>query len=64
MIFHAVPGGVLLELSHNTLYHALHEHGFGHAAGPHRLSVHGGDGAAHVTSLGRPMAVRQRASAL
>lgn len=32
MIFHAVLGGVLLVLSHNTLSHALHEHGFGHLA--------------------------------
>ena len=32
MIFHAVLGGVLLILSHNVLFHALHAHGFGHLA--------------------------------
>jgi len=32
MLFHAVLGGVLLITSHNTLFHALHEHGFGHLA--------------------------------
>ena len=30
MVFHAVLGGALLVMSHNTLFHALHEHGFGH----------------------------------
>lgn len=30
MILHAVLGGVLLLLSHNALFHSLHEHGFGH----------------------------------
>lgn len=30
MIFHAVLGGVLLILSHNTLFHSLHAHGLGH----------------------------------
>jgi uncharacterized membrane protein YphA (DoxX/SURF4 family) len=30
MIFHAVLGGVLLLMSHNVLFHSLHEHGFGH----------------------------------
>ena len=30
MLFHAVLGGVLLIMSHNALYHSLHEHGFGH----------------------------------
>ena len=30
MIFHAVLGGVLLILSHNALYHSLHEHGVSH----------------------------------
>lgn len=30
MVFHAVLGGALLIMSHNTLFHALHEHGFGH----------------------------------
>jgi len=32
MLFHAVLGGVLLVLSHNTLFHALHAHGGGHLA--------------------------------
>lgn len=32
MVFHAVLAGSLLVLSHNTLFHALHEHGFGHLA--------------------------------
>lgn len=32
MIFHAVLGGTLLIMGHNTLFHALHEHGFGHLA--------------------------------
>jgi len=31
-LFHAVLGGVLLIMSHNTLFHALHEHGIGHLA--------------------------------
>ena len=30
MVFHAVLGGALLVMSHNTLFHSLHEHGFGH----------------------------------
>ena len=30
MVFHAVLGGALLIMSHNTLFHSLHEHGFGH----------------------------------
>ena len=30
MLFHAALGGGLLVMSHNALYHALHEHGFGH----------------------------------
>ena len=30
MVFHAVLGGVLLILSHNTLFHSLHAHGIGH----------------------------------
>jgi hypothetical protein len=30
MLFHAVLGGALLVMSHNTLFHSLHEHGFGH----------------------------------
>ena len=30
MIFHAVLGGVLVILSHNALYHSLHEHGVSH----------------------------------
>ena len=30
MVFHAVLGGALLIMSHNTLFHALHEHGVGH----------------------------------
>lgn len=30
MVFHAVLGAVLLVMSHNTLFHSLHEHGFGH----------------------------------
>jgi hypothetical protein len=30
MLFHAVLGGALLIMSHNTLFHALHEHGLGH----------------------------------
>lgn len=30
MLFHAVLGGGLLIMSHNALFHALHEHGFGH----------------------------------
>ena len=32
MIFHAVLGGALLITGHNRLFHALHEHGFGHLA--------------------------------
>ncbi len=32
MVFHAVLGGALLIMSHNTLFHALHAHGFGHLA--------------------------------
>ena len=32
MMFHAVLGGVLLILGHNTLFHALHAHGVGHLA--------------------------------
>jgi hypothetical protein len=32
MLFHAVLGGALLVMSHNTLFHALHQHGFGHLA--------------------------------
>lgn len=30
MLFHAVLGLGLLIMAHNTLFHALHEHGFGH----------------------------------
>lgn len=30
MLFHAVLGLGLLIMGHNTLFHALHEHGFGH----------------------------------
>ncbi|HXV85914.1 MAG TPA: hypothetical protein VD793_04405 [Gemmatimonadales bacterium] len=30
MLFHAVLGLSLLIMGHNTLFHALHEHGFGH----------------------------------
>jgi hypothetical protein len=30
MIFHAVLGAALLLMSHNTLIHSLHAHGFGH----------------------------------
>jgi hypothetical protein len=30
MLFHAVLGGVLLIMSHNAFFHALHEHGTGH----------------------------------
>lgn len=30
MVFHAVLGGTLLIMSHNTLFHSLHEHGLGH----------------------------------
>ena len=30
MIFHAILAGVLLILSHNALFHSLHEHGIGH----------------------------------
>jgi len=32
MLFHAVLGGALLVISHNTLFHALHAHGLGHLA--------------------------------
>jgi uncharacterized membrane protein YphA (DoxX/SURF4 family) len=32
MLFHAVLGLGLLIMGHNTLFHALHEHGFGHLA--------------------------------
>jgi len=32
MLFHAVLGGALVIMSHNTLYHALHSHGVGHLA--------------------------------
>jgi hypothetical protein len=32
MLFHAVLGGALLVMGHNTLFHALHHHGFGHLA--------------------------------
>jgi hypothetical protein len=32
VLFHAVLGGALLVMSHNTLFHALHEHGVGHLA--------------------------------
>lgn len=32
MIFHAVLGGTLLIMSHNTLFHAIHAHGVGHLA--------------------------------
>jgi hypothetical protein len=32
MLFHAVLGLGLLVMAHNTLFHALHEHGFGHLA--------------------------------
>ena len=32
MLFHAVLGVALLIMAHNTLFHALHEHGFGHLA--------------------------------
>jgi hypothetical protein len=32
MVFHAVLGGVLLIMSHNLLFHALHNHGLGHLA--------------------------------
>lgn len=30
MVFHAVLGGALLVMSHNTLFHALHEQGVSH----------------------------------
>jgi len=30
MLFHAVLGLGLLIMAHNALFHALHEHGFGH----------------------------------
>ncbi|MEZ4587171.1 MAG: hypothetical protein R2909_12280 [Gemmatimonadales bacterium] len=32
MLFHAALGGVLLIIGHNTLFHAIHQHGFGHLA--------------------------------
>ena len=32
MLFHGVLGGALVAMSHNTLFHALHEHGVGHLA--------------------------------
>lgn len=32
MVFHAVLGLGLLVTAHNTLFHALHEHGVGHLA--------------------------------